>query len=161
MEILLVRHGDAESPCGNDFNRNLTPKGEEEISQLGNYLSKLHFKVNQIIASPVIRAAQTATILNTKVRPEVFREEDCLSCGMSPEQACELLRNECSEDECIMLVGHAPDMSHLAAYLTGMSGIGVETRKGSCIMLESGLPGRGSAGVIGLVAPWMLKQLKL
>ncbi|MHC4883886.1 MAG: SixA phosphatase family protein [Planctomycetota bacterium] len=160
MELLLVRHGDAEPPCSNDFSRKLTPKGEAQIGQLGDLFAHLHFEINQLITSPVTRAVQTAAILETKLRPELFREEELLSCGMAPEEACAFLRDECSDDECIMMVGHAPDLSHLAAYLTGMSGIGIETKKGSCVMLETDRPAHGNAMLCGLVAPWLLKKIK-
>ena len=63
MQLLIVRHGEAEVQAPADSLRNLTPRGRDETQQLGRAIARKAFSPAQIWASPYVRAQQTAQIL--------------------------------------------------------------------------------------------------
>lgn len=64
MQLLIVRHGEAEAQAPADSLRSLTPRGRNETQQLGNAITRQSFTPAQIWASPYVRAQQTAQILH-------------------------------------------------------------------------------------------------
>ena len=62
MQVFVLRHGQAENQITTDEARNLTAKGRADVAESINYsLSELHL-VQEIWASPLVRAQQTAKI---------------------------------------------------------------------------------------------------
>lgn len=63
MQVFVLRHGQAESQITTDEARNLTDKGRADVaSSVRQSLSDLK-KVQEIWASPLVRAQQTAQIV--------------------------------------------------------------------------------------------------
>ena len=61
--IYLVRHGDAEDAVdGLDAARRLTEKGERQARDAGLALKELGVGIDACLASPKVRAAETARI---------------------------------------------------------------------------------------------------
>ncbi|MBN1257212.1 MAG: phosphohistidine phosphatase SixA [Planctomycetes bacterium] len=152
MQLFIVRHGDAER--GSDGH--LTEKGTQQIERLAKYLAAIEVKPIRIITSPLPRAVETAQKLAKELAPEAVDQDQTLACGMQPEDACGLLR-ENSEEPCIILVGHQPDLGRLCAYLLGLEDVeNFLMKKGACaaFILES--PARGGGVLRGLVSPSML-----
>jgi len=76
MEIYLIRHGECQylAKDYNDLEKHtinppLTAKGEEQAHQLANRLGQVFF--NKIYASDLVRAVQTAAILNSALHTDV------------------------------------------------------------------------------------------
>jgi len=75
--IYLLRHGDAKDGDGDDAVRRLTPKGERQARAAGRALAARGAEIDACLASPKVRAAQTAQLA-------------CEALGIEPETANEL-----------------------------------------------------------------------
>ena len=60
MKICIVRHGSAVSGAVQDQNRGLTERGEGQAVGAGHWLAQQAFNNPRILASPFLRARQTA-----------------------------------------------------------------------------------------------------
>lgn len=63
MPVLLFRHGEAVGSQGDDAHRYLTFKGRADTLKVAIALRDRAIAASQIIASPLVRAVQTAEIL--------------------------------------------------------------------------------------------------
>ncbi|HYJ20495.1 MAG TPA: histidine phosphatase family protein [Solirubrobacterales bacterium] len=110
--IYLLRHGDAEDGDGDDAARRLTPKGERQARAAGRALAALGAEVDACLASPRVRAAETARLA-------------CEPLGIEPEVAVDLRGGSFDAPALtvgrggVLLVGHEPDFSTEIARLTG------------------------------------------
>ncbi|MHC4871720.1 MAG: phosphohistidine phosphatase SixA [Planctomycetota bacterium] len=153
MQLLLVRHADAENTITSDFARKLTGKGHKQAKQLAEYLAEKGITADRIIVSPLVRAKETADYLNDSLQPEIYVEDQTLACGMTPREACSLLRSF-GEEESIILVGHEPDMSESAAYLCGMDdSYNISFKKAACAVFEIDNPGKGNGSLKAFINP--------
>jgi phosphohistidine phosphatase len=122
MDLLVIRHADAEDRSAGmaDEDRALTEKGHEQARRLGRFLARSGPLPTRIVTSPLRRALQTAAGVDEVLITGAVVEDAALSCGMAPEEACDLLAHECQAESCVALVGHEPDLSRLCAYLLGL-----------------------------------------
>ena len=111
-KVYLVQHGEAK-PAEEDPSRPLTPRGEEEVKQIANFLRRINVRVKKIFHSGKLRAFQTASILAEAVEAEIEQVEG-LEPGADPGIWYGRL-NMVEEDQ--MLVGHLPHLSRLASLL--------------------------------------------
>jgi len=108
MRIYLAQHGKAKSE-EEDLERPLTGEGKKETEKLAKSL-KGKMKVSKIYCSKKLRAKQTAEIFS-KYFGVKAKSIDRIA-PMDPiERALELL------DDGVMIVGHLPHLSKLAAWL--------------------------------------------
>lgn len=134
--IYLLRHGDAEDGDGDDAARQLTPKGEGQALSAGRALAARGDQIDACLASPRVRAAETARLA-------------CGALGVEPEIAVELRGGSFDAPGLaagrggVLLVGHEPDLSAEVARLTGAR---VKMRKGGLAIID------GST-LIGLLRP--------
>lgn len=124
--IYLLRHGDAEPGDGDDAARRLTAKGEDQARAAGAALAALGARIDACLASPRVRAAETARLA-------------CAALGIEPETASELsggsfdsLRLAAGRGD-VLLVGHEPDFSAEVARLTGAN---VRLKKGGLAVVD-------------------------
>ncbi|MEQ1860747.1 MAG: phosphohistidine phosphatase SixA [Chthoniobacteraceae bacterium] len=137
MELLLLRHADAETQAASDDERVLSVKGEAQAKKVARFIEAHELAPGLILTSPVRRAFQTATIVASHVRAELITVR-WAACGMHPESATAELRAYANFDR-LILVGHEPDFSTLTAHLLGMrDGAHVVVRKASLTLLELG-----------------------
>ena len=110
MELILWRHADAEAG-GDDLARQLTAKGREDAARVAEWLlARLPSKFS-VVASPAVRAQQTASALKVKVDTSKI-----LSPGASVDailKAAGWPRQRGS----VVIVGHQPDLGRAIAYL--------------------------------------------
>jgi phosphohistidine phosphatase len=110
--IWLLRHGEAEDGDGDDAARRLTPKGERQSEAAGGALAALGASLDSCLASPKVRAMETARIA-------------CRELGVEPEAEDELAGGDFDLDSVsagrgeVLLVGHEPDFSDVIAANTG------------------------------------------
>jgi phosphohistidine phosphatase len=121
-QLWLLRHAEAE-PHGTrrDADRRLTERGERQARAAGAALAKLGVKFDAILYSPKIRASQTAELAAEAWTPQQrkrLQEYPPLAGGFDARQALEALASVRAAG-CLLLVGHEPDLSSLAAELTG------------------------------------------
>ena len=144
MLLYLLRHADAETIAENDDARPLSEKGRAQAEKVGRFCTERHLKITALLTSPLRRALETAQLANRHLRAEMA-VVGWLASGMRAAGAVVELQAY-SDEEAVMLVGHEPDFSALAAHLLGLPvGESLRIRKGSLTLLEMDAPARGVA----------------
>lgn len=143
MKVYIVRHGKAEneSPSLRDSDRILTARGVEQARFLGAQIVRNPLKPSLVLASPVTRALETARIIHSAVNCR-FDTDDRLRVDEPVSSAVDLLTNVAfpasgTPVECLVLVGHNPQVSELCEVL--VNGIGAARflfRTGEAMLLE-------------------------
>jgi phosphohistidine phosphatase len=126
--IWLLRHAEAADGSP-DEERPLTDKGRDQARWAGEALRALGVEVDACLASPKVRAADTAKIACEPLGVEV-QIEPKLSGG--PFDAEELAGQE---GDHVLLVGHDPDFSMAVHELTGAQ---VRMKKGGLAGVDRG-----------------------
>jgi phosphohistidine phosphatase len=140
--LYLIRHGIAaeRGSYENDEERPLTPSGDRKTRKVAQRLDQLGIKFDRILSSPLVRARQTADILQRQGLSstlEVFP-------ALSPEGDIQdwlnwYDRHGKTTDQNIALVGHQPDLGNWAEIL-----VWGEARERLVVK---------KAGVIGIILP--------
>jgi phosphohistidine phosphatase len=138
--IYLLRHGEAEPGNGDDAARRLTEKGERQSRDAGRALAVLGVGVDACLASPKVRADDTARLACAALGVEVEVTE-ALRGGAFDSLDLAAGRGD------VLLVGHEPDFSNEVGRLTGAK---VALKKSGIAVVE------GST----LVALWRPKELR-
>lgn len=130
--IWLLRHGDAfdAEPGQGDAERPLTEKGRRQSRAAGLALARLGVEIDVCLASPRVRARDTAELACAALEIAV-EIEPTLSGGPFDPRALAAGRGEH-----VLLVGHEPDFSGAVHELTGAE---VRMRKGGLAGLEPGV----------------------
>jgi phosphohistidine phosphatase len=136
-QLWLLRHAEAE-PHGSreDSARRLTERGEQQARAAGAAIARMEIGFDAILYSPKVRAAQTA-----ELAAEGWEEEqrarmavhEPLAGGFEAAEALDALAGA-GADGRLLLVGHEPDLSGVAAALTG--GTAVDLKKGGLVGLR-------------------------
>ena len=123
MELILWRHAEAEDGSGDDAARALTKRGHKQAKLMAAWLDKRLAKEWTVLASPAVRAQQTAAALGRKVET---RERLDTSSG-----AKDVLREAgWPKGGKVIVVGHQPTLGQVAGMLLGCDG-DVAFRKGA------------------------------
>jgi phosphohistidine phosphatase len=138
--IYLLRHSEAEDGTGDDAARRLTEKGERQAREAGRALAELGVTIDTCLASPKVRAYETARIACEALGIAVEVTE-ALRGGRFDALELAAGRGE------MLLVGHEPDFSNEVGRLTGAN---VVMKKGGIAVVD------GST----LVALWRPKELR-
>jgi phosphohistidine phosphatase len=126
--LWLLRHGDAADGSP-DAERPLTKKGERQSRAVGLALKELGVELSACLASPKVRAAETARLacdplgVEPKLEPKLAGgpfDAEALAAGLG---------------EHVLLVGHDPDFSMAVHALTGAQ---VRLKKGGLAGVEKG-----------------------
>jgi len=142
MQLLLLRHADAEPSAATDDVRALSDKGRQQAKRVARFCKERGLQPDLILTSPFLRAEETARIVGDELKSERVLSA-FLAAGMIPSAALEELR-ACQRLDCVMLVGHEPDLSALAGTLLGAGNHGaLRLRKATLVglQLESLTPG--------------------
>ncbi len=135
MDLLILRHADADTEADNDDDRKLSDKGEGQARKVAKFIKGNGLEPDLILASPIRRAQKTANIVAEHL------DLDCATapwaaCGMEPQTATHQLRDHVKFER-VLLVGHEPDLSKLAAFLLGLRDPSqIRVRKASLTLLE-------------------------
>jgi phosphohistidine phosphatase len=115
MELILWRHCDAEAGVPDEL-RALTPRGRAEAARMAQWLRGRLPPDCRIVASPAVRARQTADALGLR-----FETKSGLAPGAS---VVDVLRVAGWPDAAAtaLVVGHEPTLGHVAAHLLGGTG---------------------------------------
>lgn len=138
MKVFLVRHADADAdiPEGlGDEARALTTKARQSIAAHFQGLTERMGVPKLVLTSPLVRAVQTATILTITLGYEgPLRAHRSLLPDM-PVGAIDAVLNDPDLDS-LVLVGHNPSMTAMAAHLLGMQNFPKPVNPGTVIALE-------------------------
>ena len=110
MELILWRHADAE-PGRPDGERKLTDKGEKQAARMAKWLAARLPENYTVVASPAVRAQQTAHALAGDVR--TLTEINTGASAQDILRACDWPRGEGA----LVAVGHQPTLGEAAALL--------------------------------------------
>ncbi|MEO7993418.1 MAG: phosphoglycerate mutase family protein [bacterium] len=141
MDVLLVRHGKAEERDAgrwpDDRLRPLTPKGMAESHATGAALAMLGLGLSTHWTSPFTRAQQTAEglVVGSGHALPLPQDNDLLGDQFSVANLTQALAGLPAETR-IVLVGHQPDLSELAAAWLGSKADQIELKKGSVALFD-------------------------
>ena len=157
MELYFLRHGEAAGQkgwSGDDRNRPLTSEGVERMTREAKTIARLGVEVETIIASPLVRARQTAEIVAQEmgIRTSIVADER-LAPGFRIELLAKILK-EWAAAPALLLVGHEPDFSETIAALTGCGSL--ECKKGSLARVDLPDPASPDGTLCWLLPPKVL-----
>jgi phosphohistidine phosphatase len=114
MRLYLVRHAEA-APGEPDELRSLTREGREQARVLGQRLRDDDARPAAVLTSPLLRARETGGELARALEVET-EPDDRLAPGATADDIRAAVAGRGDE---IVVVGHQPDCSQIAAALTG------------------------------------------
>ena len=126
--IWFLRHGEAED-AEPDFDRRLTGKGERQSRDAGATLAALGIELELCLASPRVRALDTARLACDELGAEVTVDPRLQGGRFDPLDLAAGL-------ERVLLVGHEPDFSDAVFQLTGAR---IDMKKGGLAGVEDGV----------------------
>ncbi len=141
MLITFLRHATAEdrSLAIPDSERALTEKGEKQVKRLAAFCQANQLIPGKIYCSPLLRAQQTAKILQEHVSAcPAVETADWLGIATSPQTIiAELAKLADKGMDDVWLVGHEPDFSETIGQLLHTNGNNVIIKKGSLTRLDA------------------------
>jgi len=159
QNLLIMRHGEAAAGAP-DHLRRLTAQGEQEVSLMARWLAsrmgKGELDALRIIASPYVRAQQTAQTVGQALGCEVETYKG-ITPDDSPHDVCEWLM---TQSEPVLLVSHMPLVGELTGVLTeGRAGFGVGFSTAAMAELKSEVWASGCASLTRMTTPAELRSL--
>jgi len=140
--IWLLRHGEAEDAAAEDASRGLTEKGERQSRVAGRALAALGVEIDACLASPKVRARDTAAIACRELGAEVEEAEALRGGDFDPLQLA-------AGRGKVLLVGHEPDFSRAIQAATGAR---VGLKKGGVAVIDDGR-------LVSLLTPPQLRRI--
>jgi len=163
-EIYIMRHGLAEgigSGITEDAKRTLTPEGKKKMQDIAHGLARLGWVLDWIVTSPLVRAVETAHIVSGSFASEVPVEiSDALRPAGSADALISLLAKHPNRNR-VLVVGHEPDLSALAARLIGSGrGCNLAFKKGGCCLIAcDGFPLKSPGQLVWWLTPRVMRKL--
>jgi phosphohistidine phosphatase len=114
VRLVIVRHAEAASGEPDEL-RPLTSEGREAARALGQRLASEGVRPDAVLTSPLLRARETAQELARPAGLEAEPDER-LAPGATAEAVCAAAEER---GETVIVVGHQPDCSRIAAALAG------------------------------------------
>ena len=131
-----MRHGDAEPSAVSDEVRPLSARGRAEVQEVGRALVA-HLGIDKIVASPLVRAQETASLVAACYSHEIQRDT-CVS--LSPNGIPDQVISEFDEGVgSVLLVTHMPLIADLVSALSGKRQA-VQTAELFCFDMEMKAP---------------------
>jgi phosphohistidine phosphatase len=114
MQLYLVRHAEAAGGEPDEL-RPLTAAGREQARSLGIQLRDSGVRPDAILTSPLLRARETGALVGRELGVEPTADE-----RLAPGATAEAIMSAVSDrGDTVVVVGHQPDCSRIAAALTG------------------------------------------
>jgi phosphohistidine phosphatase len=112
MQLYLVRHAEA-APGEPDSLRPLTQAGRAQARALGERLRRDGVALDALLASPLLRARETAQAI-ARATDTTVEVDERLAPGATVELVVEAVEGR---GERVLAVGHQPDLGRIAAAL--------------------------------------------
>jgi phosphohistidine phosphatase len=151
-----MRHGDAENTSilhPQDFERPLTERAHIALEHAVYRMPDVLGPLDRIISSPLMRARQTAELVSEGYDHDPMVElRDEFSGHSSPAALTNLLVNTMGHPQ-MLIVGHAPNVDQLVAYLVAPDEFRVVTRMspGSLAGVEIDTPFERKGSLVCLI----------
>jgi len=164
-ELYIMRHGIAvtrgSAAFSDDSKRPLTPQGKQKMREIAKGLSRIGSRPDWIVTSPLVRAVETAEIVAEVMGNNV------------PVDFCEALKPAGSAEGLIafiakrpnrkrvMVVGHEPDLSEMAARLIGAGRhANLAFKKGGCCLITfDEFPPTSPGQLVWWLTPRLMRKL--
>jgi phosphohistidine phosphatase len=164
-ELYIMRHGIAvdrgTAGYADDAKRPLTPEGAKKMSEITAGLVRVGFDPDWIVTSPLVRAAETAEIVADRLGRHVPRDScDALRPGGSAEALLAFLAKQPSRCR-VLVVGHEPDLSELAARLVGAgrhAHLGFK-KGGCCLITFEEFPPKSPGQLVWWLTPRLMRKM--
>jgi phosphohistidine phosphatase len=162
MQVILFRHGPAGSNdpkrWPDDSLRPLTTEGRDRTKRAAQGLGKLLRRPPAIVSSSFKRAKQTADILADTLEKGSVELVKELEPGGSRKRVVQQLAARKS-DECVVLVGHEPDLGLLAGMLLTGNELPLPLKKaGACAIHFIGRVEPGAGRLDWFLTPRILRR---
>jgi len=121
MQLFIMRHGQASPIAANDSQRELTPNGFLETSEMAKWLNDSKICFDNILVSPFVRAQQTAkTLMADKSSNAKLTTLDFITPSGNAKQVHDYLDGLINDqtNENLLIVSHMPLVSYLVEELT-------------------------------------------
>ena len=150
MDLILWRHAEAEEGTP-DLERRLTAKGRKQAERVAEWLHQRLPSRYALIASPAVRAQQTAEALGIPIKTEN---------SIAPGAAARAILAAAGWPDgkgTVVLVGHQPDLGRAAAYLVSGATGSWSVKKGGLWWLNNRVRDEGAQVVVrAVVSPDLL-----
>lgn len=135
MNLYLMRHAIAEdvesAGLARDAERALTREGKRKLRGIATAMLGMQLEIGLVLTSPYKRARQTAEGVLEVMGGAALQECPALAPDGTPVEVVRALRGCKPLPENLLLVGHEPNLSHLASWLmTGRVGVPLRLKKG-------------------------------
>lgn len=163
MILYLVRHGIAvnrtDPNCPPELDRYLTREGIKKTREVAKGAHTLEIRPTVFIASPYVRAKQTAEIFAEvfEFSREKIRESAELRPGSDPSEFMKEIANVKARE--VIAFGHAPHLDQLIANAVGARGIFTALKKAGIAALEFESIAAAKGILAWLFPPKVLRQL--
>jgi phosphohistidine phosphatase len=152
MNCVLFRHGIAverDEWDGSDDDRPLTERGAKRVSQVAAGLKWLEVQPTYIFSSPLVRALETADILQASLSiPSAVKRVEELLPDANPERLFALFR-DLPPEACVLCVGHEPHLGFAASViLAGKPSMAFPFKKAGASLIELPMPPKLGRGVL-------------
>ena len=165
-ELYIMRHGLAVARgsvgFADDAQRTLLPEGKEKMREIAEGLKRVGLELDWVVSSPLVRAVETAKITaESLASTETVDVCDAMRPGGSPEDVIAFLAKRPSRTR-VLVVGHEPDLSELAARLIGAgSQANLGLKKGGCCMVSfEEFPPRSPGQLEWWLTPRLMRKLR-
>ena len=138
MQIYILRHGIAKAagPRVQDFKRELTKEGRKKLERVLKAARRGGVRPGLVVSSRLVRAVQTAEMARKILKVKAaIHETRALVPGSAPQQVWEELRG-LKDAESVLLAGHEPMLSSLAAWLLGAPDVQIHMTKAAMVCIE-------------------------
>ena len=120
-QLIIIRHAKAEilQPGIPDFDRALCERGKSDAVKMANQLYSTEITPDAAISSTAKRAIATASVFAEQYGIESLIKEEFLYGDYNFADIKQLLIEEVTLANTVLLVGHNPNLSYIIAKLTG------------------------------------------
>jgi phosphohistidine phosphatase len=120
LNLILVRHAEAESNGHTDHARILTPAGRQRAAISGKLISQKFKEIDLAIISDAARTKETFLELKSAIQTIRVVFESRLYSANTPADLKQIVSEHIGQGEStVMLIGHNPIISTFASYMSG------------------------------------------
>ncbi len=164
-EFYIMRHGIAvirgATSMVDDAKRPLTPEGKQKMREIASGLVRTGLEADWIVSSPLVRAVETAEIVEEALASKPPLDFcDALRPGGDPGGLITFLAKHTNRRR-VLVVGHEPDLSELAARLIGAGrNANMPFKKGGCCLITfSEFPPKTPGRLVWWLTPRVMRKL--
>src|SRR5262245_13549898 len=153
MKLYLIRHAEAVSAAASDADRELTENGRDEARRLAKACQRLGLRFDAVVASPLVRAQQTASeLLDSLSDPKAtLHTLDEIGFDVRPRKIVKFLQQ--LGNESVAIVGHQPGLTRFAAWLIGSKKAQLDLDKAGMARICCDTLEKGGGALEWLVTP--------